>query len=470
MNTKNDGFSKTSSSDVEFEGIVIVGGGIAGLSTAVALHRFGLRSLVLEKTDSLRTTGAALTLLTNAWKALDYLGVADSIRRQHPQIKRAQVTSIPSGITKEVSYASSGKHGNHEIRSVQRSVLLGTLAEELPPGTIRFNSKVVSIQQTENSSLTEIHLRDGAYIKAKVIQRQNVLKAKGVCTKKDLGCKIRNTLKLFKDQCPIYVRLYYKHAPLHWTLPHTSHEIILWFSEWLGFKPPSLSGRSAIRGLATYPEGHKFEPKVEEYWGENLRAGFVPCNDKDVYWFTTQRSHPHDSEIADDPKLILEFAVEKLGDFPEPMADMVKKSQIDTLTLAPLTLRWPWEVLIGRLSKGNVCVIGDAMHPMTPDLGQGGGATLEDAVVLGRCLGKAMTTMDGLKDEKRIEEALNKFVEERRWRAFWLISGAYLTGIVQQGYGGIVMRFLRDKFLGRKLADNILNQADFDCGDLMQIK
>ncbi|KAH9294105.1 hypothetical protein KI387_040691, partial [Taxus chinensis] len=38
MSTKNDGFSKTSSSDVEFEGIVIVGGGIVGLSTAVALH------------------------------------------------------------------------------------------------------------------------------------------------------------------------------------------------------------------------------------------------------------------------------------------------------------------------------------------------------------------------------------------------------------------------------------------------
>ncbi|GLJ23952.1 hypothetical protein SUGI_0455370 [Cryptomeria japonica] len=416
MNTKNDRSSEISSSDLESGGIVIVGGGIAGLATAVGLHRFGLKSLVLERADSLRTTGAALTLMTNAWRALDYLGVAESIRRKHPQLQRARVTSISSGFTKEISYSSCGKSGNHEVRAVQRSVLLGTLAEELPPDTIRFNSKVVSIQQSESSSLIAIQLRDGALIKAKVL----------------IGCDGVNSV----------------------------------IAEWLGLPAPSLSGRSAIRGLATYPEGHNFEPKVQQYWGENLRAGFVPCNDKDVYWFTTQTSHPNDSEISQDPKRILEFAVEKLGKFPEPMVDMVKKSQIDTLTLAPLSLRWPWQVLLGQLSKGNVCVVGDAMHPMTPDLGQGGGATLEDAVVLGRCLGKAMTATDGLENDKRIEEALNKFVKERRWRAFGLISGAYLTGIVQQGYGGLLMRFLRDKYLGKKLSDNILSQADFDCGEL----
>uniref|UniRef100_A0A0C9S1E9 TSA: Wollemia nobilis Ref_Wollemi_Transcript_25519_1577 transcribed RNA sequence n=1 Tax=Wollemia nobilis TaxID=56998 RepID=A0A0C9S1E9_9CONI len=402
--------------DEEFEGIVIVGGGIGGLSTALALHRFGLRSLVLERAETLRTTGAALTLMTNAWRALHYLGVADSIRRQHPQLQGAQVTSIPSGFTKELSHTGPGKCGNHELRAVQRSILLGTLAKELPAGTIRFNSKVVSIQQCENSSLKTIQLRDGAKIKAKVL----------------IGCDGVNSV----------------------------------VAEWIGLQAPSLSGRSAIRGLATFPEGHKFENKVVQYWGDNLRVGFVPCNDKDVYWFITQKSHPHDSDIAHDPERILEFSVEKLGDFPEPIIDIVKKSQIDTLTLAPLCLRWPWAMLLGKLSKENVCVVGDAMHPMTPDLGQGGGATLEDAVVLGRCLGKALTAMNGLEDKKGIEEALNNFVEERRWRAFWLISGAYLTGLVQQGYGGVIMRFIRDKFLAKKLSENILNQADFDCGEL----
>ncbi|KAL3580822.1 hypothetical protein D5086_018657 [Populus alba] len=38
---------------------------------------------------------------------------------------------------------------------------------------------------------------------------------------------------------------------------------------------------------------------------------------------------------------------------------------------APSRFRHPWEVLWGNTSKGNACVAGDALHPMTPDIGQG---------------------------------------------------------------------------------------------------
>jgi len=49
----------------------------------------------------------------------------------------------------------------------------------------------------------------------------------------------------------------------------------------------------------------------------------------------------------------------------------------------------PQEALVtASISKGNVCVAGDALHPMTPDLGQGGCSALEDGIVLARCLGE----------------------------------------------------------------------------------
>ncbi|PKI52465.1 hypothetical protein CRG98_027157 [Punica granatum] len=63
--------------------IVIVGAGIAGLTTALGLHRLGIRSLVLESSDQLRTTGFALSIWPNAWKALDALSIGDSLRRDH---------------------------------------------------------------------------------------------------------------------------------------------------------------------------------------------------------------------------------------------------------------------------------------------------------------------------------------------------------------------------------------------------
>ena len=59
--------------------MLIVGAGIAGLATAVALKRVGVRALVLEKSEGLRATGAAISLQQNAWLALDALGVAHKL-------------------------------------------------------------------------------------------------------------------------------------------------------------------------------------------------------------------------------------------------------------------------------------------------------------------------------------------------------------------------------------------------------
>ncbi|XP_057974265.1 monooxygenase 2-like [Malania oleifera] len=80
------------------EDIVIVGAGIAGLATALGLHRLGLRSLVLESSDGLRITGFALITWNNAWKALEALGIADSIRRRHLPLDGFGVSSAVTGL------------------------------------------------------------------------------------------------------------------------------------------------------------------------------------------------------------------------------------------------------------------------------------------------------------------------------------------------------------------------------------
>ena len=70
------------------EDVVIVGAGIAGLAIAVALKRVGIKALVLERSDDLRTTGAALGLYPNAWLALDALGVSHKLTSIYPFIER----------------------------------------------------------------------------------------------------------------------------------------------------------------------------------------------------------------------------------------------------------------------------------------------------------------------------------------------------------------------------------------------
>jgi 2-polyprenyl-6-methoxyphenol hydroxylase-like FAD-dependent oxidoreductase len=59
----------------------IVGGGIGGLATAIALHRYGWRVTVYERDAELPATGTALGMWPAALRALDTLGVGDDVRR-----------------------------------------------------------------------------------------------------------------------------------------------------------------------------------------------------------------------------------------------------------------------------------------------------------------------------------------------------------------------------------------------------
>lgn len=79
--------------------IVVVGGGPAGLAAGVALQAVGLPAVVLERGPELSTGGTALGLWTNAWRALEALGVADELRAQHPQVDRCGCAGVRPGVS-----------------------------------------------------------------------------------------------------------------------------------------------------------------------------------------------------------------------------------------------------------------------------------------------------------------------------------------------------------------------------------
>ncbi|KAL6270853.1 hypothetical protein ACE6H2_027764 [Prunus campanulata] len=297
--------------------------------------------------------------------------------------------------------------GDHEIRRVKRNLLLEGLANELPSGTIRFSSKVVSVDELGYFKL--VHLADGTILKAKVL----------------VGCDGVNSV----------------------------------VSKWFSFKQPAFTGRSAIRGCATFKSSHGFDPKFNQYFGNGIRSGAIPCDDTNVYWYITWTpSSQASSERSDKVKAVVE------------------NTELDAFISSPLRYRHPWELLWGNISKGNACVAGDALHPMTPDIGQGGCCALEDGVVLARCLGEALLKNsggerkdkegeEGKEEYERIEMGLNKYANERRWRSFDLISTSYVVGFLQESNGKF-MNFFRDKFLSPILAGLLLKKSDFDCGKL----
>uniref|UniRef100_A0ACD5WDX8 Uncharacterized protein n=1 Tax=Avena sativa TaxID=4498 RepID=A0ACD5WDX8_AVESA len=402
------------------EDVVIAGAGVAGLAVALGLHRKGVRSVVLESSPVLRTSGFAIMAWTNAFRALDALGVGDTIRSKHAQIQGVRVMSSSTGeVAREMDLRVQGKLGPHEARCVQRNVLLETLEAELPRGTIRYSSKIVCVDDEDGDDGAKIlHLADGSTLRAKVL----------------IGCDGINSV----------------------------------VARWLGLAKLSDSGRTATRGHARYPDGHGFEHKMMQFSGQGFRAGMVPCNDKDVYWFLTWSppSRPDGKDKEEDdrsPAAMKEFVLAELRSINAParVLDAVERSEMNDVLVAPLRYRPPLSLLSASISKGNVCVAGDALHPTTPDLAQGACVALEDAVVLARCLGDAIIG-DGT---GTVEAALRRYAGMRRWRSAQVIAASYVVGLVQQSDHAAV-RFARDRLLSGLLAKGLLMMPDYDCGTL----
>ncbi|KAM5577663.1 hypothetical protein ABKV19_008154 [Rosa sericea] len=328
------------------------------------------------------------------------------------------VTDLDTGEVQEVSLTEANGDAVGP-RSVHRKALLEALADELSVHSIRFSSKISAIetQQHEGSSIAIVHMENGTVIKAKVL----------------IGCD-------------------------------GVHSVV---SRWLGLREPVFSGRSAVRGLAVYPQGHGLEQNVRQYVGSGRRAGFVPLTDKEIYWFFSVISPAKGTSLAEDPEDIQKELLENyVKDLPPIYLDVVQHADLSTLTWAPLMFRYPWNVVFGNLSKQNITVAGDAMHPMTPDLAQGGCSALEDAVILGRHIGTSFVQNGQVLVLKKMSEVLGKYVEERRWRVALLITWSYISGWVQQGGSGWGMKFLRDAIFYKFLFLKMVKYVNYDCGKL----
>lgn len=374
---------------------------------------------MLESSDSLRATGVAFTTFTNAWRALDALGIGHFLRQHHGQLFGIYSSSTVSGdLTSYVPFTSKGTHGDHEVRCVKRKALLEALAKELPSGTIRYSSKVISIHDSGFEKL--VHLADASILKTQML----------------IGCDGVNSV----------------------------------VAKYLGFKKPSLSGRSAIRGCAYYTGGHGFEPKFQQFMGNGVRYGIVPCDDASVYWFFTWSPSPQERELLKDADQlkVKQFVLSKLGKVSDQIRGVIEDTGLEEIIQSPLGFRSPWEMLCGNISKDNVCVAGDACHSMTPDLGQGGCSALEDGVILARCLAEALldrsTCQTGVNGNYKFEEiktGLNNYAKKRRWRAFDLITTGCMLAFIQESHW-IGFRFLRERLLSAFLSGMFLKKADID--------
>ncbi|XP_052210392.1 monooxygenase 2-like [Diospyros lotus] len=394
--------------DVRKEDIVIVGAGIAGLATAVSLHRLGVRTVVLEQAESLRTGGTSLTFFKNGWRVLDAIGVGNLLR---PRFLEIQGITVKADDGRELrSFIFKDEDESQEVRALERSVLLETLADQLPKDTIKFSAKLAKAE-TSQSTETLLELTNGAKLSAKIA----------------IGCDgIRSLV-----------------------------------AKSMGFSEPKYVGHCAFRGLGLFPNGHSYKPMVNYIYGRGVRAGYVPITPTKVYWFICFNSSTPGPKITD-PTVLKKQATELVNNWSSELLKIIDLTPDDTIIKSPLVDRWLWPAISPPAFVGKTVLVGDAWHPMTPNLGQGACCALEDAVVLARKVASVLNS-----GSTTMEDALKSYESERWPRIFPMTVRANFMGSLLQWDNSTVCS-VRNNVVIPKLVrlGPMLEHTNFDCEPL----
>jgi len=158
----------------------------------------------------------------------------------------------------------------------------------------------------------------------------------------------------------------------------------------LGDTPLRYAGYTSWRGVAPVG-GLSPSHEVIEIWGRGLRFGLVPIADGETYWFAVANAPPGEKDAA------RAMLLKRFAGFGETVHAMLELTPAERIFRTDINDRRP----VPTWSKGRVSLLGDAAHPTTPNLGQGGCMAIEDAVVLAHHLEKHASLSDALKAYER---------------------------------------------------------------------
>jgi 2-polyprenyl-6-methoxyphenol hydroxylase-like FAD-dependent oxidoreductase len=298
---------------------LVIGAGIAGLATAVALQRRGHDVTILESRSE-TTSGAGISIWPNALAALDHIGLGDAVREAGGRVTAGAMRWRDGTWLRHPSRERIVKALGEPLVVVRRSALNDVLAGALASGTVQSGLTAEDIELTPDG--VRVTLSDSTTRHADA-----VIGADGTHS----------------------VVARYLNGPLH----------------------NRYAGYTAWRGIADAA----IDPDLAgETLGAGRECGHVPLGPAHTYWFATERAPQ--GRVA--PQGELEYLKTRFGSWAEPLPALLAATNPDIVLRNDLYDRDEARVW----SKGPIVLVGDAAHPMRPHLGQGGCQGLEDAAIL----------------------------------------------------------------------------------------
>lgn len=306
---------------------IVVGGGVGGLTTAIALRRIGLEVTVYEQAPGFGEVGAGLSLWANAIRALRSLGLAESVIERGSKVQEGGLLTWRG---KQLIHTRTGDFeailGEPTI-AIHRARLHEILLGALPADCVRPGKTCAGFDQDETG--VTVRFVDGHEDRADLL-----IGADGIHS------VIRR--QLFPE-----VKLRY-------------------------------SGYTAWRGVVT-TDDEVAMGRTSESWGYGSRFGIVPIGRGEVYWFATANIPAGQNLTADENKHSLQ---QRFRGWHEPVEKLIEMTTAESILRNDIYDIEP----MSKWSRGCVTLLGDAAHPTTPNLGQGACQAIESSIALARCL------------------------------------------------------------------------------------
>ncbi len=333
------------------EGVVIIGGGIGGLCAALALERAGLRARVFEGGEGLRAEGGALLMWSNAMRVLGWLGVAEAVSRAGAVVVGGAIRDSQGGLLARGDIGRLGQQLGAPTVCVPRRALLEILAGALAPGSIVFGARCEGVSQVGERAVA---IFEGG----RQVGGDAVIGADG------LRSAVRAAV--LGERAPEYVGQ----------------------TVWVGVA--RRAGIALEDGVATASVGL------------GLRFWSVCLGPEQVYWYATLKSP--EGQREESAKAEKAALLERFEGWGGPIPALLAATRARDIVRTDSFDRPPAE----RWSSGRIGLVGDAAHPMTPDIGQGGCQAIESAWHLAWCLRR---------DPENVERALLAYAWDRWPRA-----------------------------------------------------
>jgi 2-polyprenyl-6-methoxyphenol hydroxylase-like FAD-dependent oxidoreductase len=206
------------------------------------------------------------------------------------------------------------------------------------------------------------------------------------------------------------------------------------------------SGQKCFRGVVKFDLPEKFKNQFTEIWDGGKRFGFTHIGNGQVYWFA----------VIDDktnPILSKSLLIKHFQTYNDIVHKLIENTDVEKMSLKTLKDIKPFN----GWTKNGVCLMGDAAHPTTPNMGQGACQAIEDAFVLAELI-ETIPPPYAFREFEKIRKEKVNLVVERSWK----------IGKVAHLSNPIIV-FLRNQFL-KLTPKRVIEETNRQLFDVIQFQ